>query len=219
MVRPPSRHPEEGLAAGWLTEHCVTGAGFMAAGFLALAPLLHRLLPLPLLLIFLHSPAYMIHQVEEHAGDRFRRFVNSRMCRGLDVLRPVDVLVINLPLVWGLNLAALYCGWAWGAGYGLVAPYAVLVNGVVHVVAAVRLRGYNPGLATAVLVFLPLGTLTLWVAGGSAAQHLFALGVAVLLHAAIVAHMGWRLVRLRRGMRQPDPSRPEHSAPAPGAVR
>ena len=30
-----------------------------------------------LLLIYLHTPIYMLHQVEEHTGDRFREFVNQ----------------------------------------------------------------------------------------------------------------------------------------------
>ena len=54
----------------------VAGAVFMAAALLALVPLLAADWPLALLLIFLHSPGYMIHQVEEHTGDRFRSFVD-----------------------------------------------------------------------------------------------------------------------------------------------
>jgi hypothetical protein len=116
----------------------------MAAGFIALAPLLERTLPAALLLLFLHTPGYMIHQVEEHRGDRLRTFVNGRLFGGLNVLTVGDVLVVNLPLVWGLNLGALYAGYYWGAGYGLVAPYAMLVNAVIHFVTGARLRAY-PG--------------------------------------------------------------------------
>ena len=42
-------------------------------------------------------------------------------------------------------------------GWGVVAGYLVLVNGLVHLVAWVALRRYNPGLVTGVLLFLPLG--------------------------------------------------------------
>lgn len=153
---------------GWLASHWVTGAGFMAAGLLAVGPLLGRLMPLGLFLIFLHTPAYMIHQVEEHTDDRFRRFTNDRVFAGRDVLRPVDILVINLPLVWGVNLAALYAAFAWGAGYGLVAPYTMLVNALAHLGATAQFKTYNPGLVTAVILFLPLGIAAIWVIGALA---------------------------------------------------
>ncbi len=184
----------------WLASHWVTGAGFMAAALLALAPALAVALPGATFLVLLHSPAYMVHQVEEHAGDRFRRFVNGRLFGGRDGLSVAAVLVINLPLVWGLNLAAFYAALVAGPAAGLVAPYAVLVNGAIHLAAALRLRAYNPGLVTAVLLFLPLGALTLWHVGAAAgaAAHLAGLGLAVGLHAAIVLHIGRRLARLAR---------------------
>jgi hypothetical protein len=183
----------------WLASCWVAGAGFMAAALIAVAPLLASAASLPLVLIFLCSPAYMVHQVEEHTHDRFRRFFNERLFDGRDALTIADVLVVNLPLVWGLNLAALYAAFAWGGGYGLVAPYALIVNAVVHVAAALRFRVYNPGLATAVALFVPLGVAAVIVIGREPgvgiAYHLAALAIAVLLHVAIVA---WVLFRLPR---------------------
>ncbi|MGH6817165.1 MAG: HXXEE domain-containing protein [Methylovirgula sp.] len=186
----------------WLGKHWVTGAGFMAAGFICLIPLLAKLLPVTLLLIYLHTPGYMIHQVEEHAGDRFRHFVNDRVFGGLDVLRTIDVLIINLPLVWGMNLAALYAAFAFGAGYGLVAPYAMLVNALTHFGAAIRFRSYNPGVVTSAVVFIPLSIVTIvlvstW-ASASLAQHAIGLGLALLIHLLIAAQAAWRFALLRR---------------------
>jgi hypothetical protein len=183
----------------WLADRWVAAAGFMAGALLALVPLLGSAFALPLVLIFLCSPAYMVHQVEEHTGDRFRRFFNQRLFGGRDALTVADVLVVNLPMVWGLNLAALYAALVWGDGYGLVAPYALVVNALVHVAAAARLRIYNPGLATAVLLFVPLGLAAITLIGREPGVgivfHLAALAIAVLLHVAIVA---WVLFRLRR---------------------
>lgn len=194
----------EGLVGlrDWLARHWVAGAGFMAAALIAATPLLAALAPLPLLLIFLHSPGYMIHQVEEHTGDRFRRFANARVFDGREGLTTPAVLVINVGAVWFLNLAALYAALAWGAGYGLVAPYAMLVNALTHVGARVRLGVYNPGLATAVVLFLPLSLATLFVIGTQPEVgwrfHAAGLAGAVLLHLAIVAHVALRLRRLAR---------------------
>ncbi|MEX2319368.1 MAG: HXXEE domain-containing protein [Bauldia sp.] len=183
----------------WLADHWVAAAGFMAGALLALVPLLGSAFALPLVLIFLCSPAYMVHQVEEHTGDRFRRFFNQRLFGGRDALTVADVLVVNLPLVWGLNLATLYAALLWGDGFGLAAPYALIVNALVHIAAAARFRIYNPGLVTAVLLFVPLGAVSIAVIGREPSvgivSHLVALAIAVLLHVAIVA---WVLFRLRR---------------------
>jgi hypothetical protein len=189
------------MSANWLGKHWVTGAAFMAGGFICLAPLMAKLLSLTLLLIYLHTPGYMLHQVEEHAGDRFRHFANDRLLGGLNVLTTCDVLVINLPVVWGLNLIALYAAFFFGAGYGLVAPYAMLVNAFTHFAAAIRLRCYNPGLVTAAVVFVPLSLTTIVLIGAQATlgQHLLGFGLAVLLHLAIFAFAGWRFTELRRG--------------------
>lgn len=186
----------------WLALRWVAAAGFMAVALLALVPVLCGPLALPVLLIFLHSPAYMVHQVEEHAGDRFRRFANEVVFGGREALTVSSVLAINLPVVWGLNLGALYAASFIGPGYALVAPYALVVNAISHVAAGVRLRRYNPGLATSLLVFLPLGPVTLYAIGGAAqaslGQHLAGLGGALALHALIILHVALRLRRLDR---------------------
>jgi len=44
-----------------------------------------------------------------------------------------------------------------GVGFGLVAVYLVILNGLIHAVQEVISRGYNPGLGTAIILFLPLG--------------------------------------------------------------
>lgn len=180
----------------WLTSRWVPAAGFMAAALFAILPLLYAVYALPLVLIFLHSPGYMLHQVEEHTGDRFRTFVNKRIFGGRDALSVAAVLVINIPVVWGLNLIALYAAYLWGPGYGLVAPYAMLLNGATHIGAAVRFRCYNPGLMTSVILFLPLSLWTIFASGPvDASFHYAALGLAVMVHALIIANV---FLRIRR---------------------
>ncbi len=61
--------------------------GFLAAlMLLALTPLLASGWPLPLLLIWLQLPIYMLHQYEEHDDDRFRQVVNTTIGGGKEVL-------------------------------------------------------------------------------------------------------------------------------------
>ena len=76
--------------------------------------------------------------------------------------------------------------------YGLIAVYLTLVNALVHVAPAVALRRYNPGLATGVGVFLPVGVYSLWqiqrAGGGTPALHVLGLVVAVGIHVAIIGY-------------------------------
>lgn len=180
-----------------LTRHWVAGAVFMAAALLALAPLLAADWPFALLLIFLHSPGYMIHQVEEHTGDRFRSFVNQVMFGGREALTTGDVLWVNCGAVWGIDLIALYVAWIAGPGWALVAPYLMLVNSVGHIGPALRFRSYNPGLVTGIVLFIPLGLVTVLSIPATAAQHALGFGVSLLLHVIIAANAIRRASRAR----------------------
>ncbi|WP_315713647.1 MULTISPECIES: HXXEE domain-containing protein [unclassified Bradyrhizobium] len=171
-----------------LSRHWVAGAVFMAAALLALVPLLAADWPLALLLIFLHSPGYMIHQVEEHTGDRFRSFVNNVMFGGREALTTIDVLWVNCGAVWGIDLIALYVAWIAGPAWALVAPYLMLVNSLGHIGPALRFRGYNPGLVTGIVLFIPLGLVTVLTIPATAAQHALGFGLSLLLHVIIAAN-------------------------------
>lgn len=180
----------------WLATHWVTGALFMAGALLAVAPLVEAWGGPGVLLIYLAGPGYMLHQVEEHTGDRFHRWVNERMFGGREALTVGAVLWINLPGVWGLNLAALYAAWLAGPQWGLAAPYLMLVNGISHIAGMARQRGYNPGVATSAVVFLPLSLATLWSIPAGVPAHAVGLAVSLAVHAGILAHVTRRAAAL-----------------------
>jgi hypothetical protein len=182
----------------FLKAHWVAGAAFIAAALLAFAPVLAREEPVGLWLIFLHSPGYMIHQVEEHYHDRFRAFVNQTMFGGREALTTGDVIAVNVGGVWFANFAALYAAQFVGLGWGLTAPYLMLVNVVGHVGQTIGMRRYNPGLVTSVAIFLPLGVTTLVLVPGSAAQQVLGLAIALLIHLAIAVRVLSRLRGLPR---------------------
>lgn len=189
----------EASVGSLLQRHWVVGALFMAAALGALVPLLVPMWSLEAVLIYLHGPLYMLHQVEEHWDDRFRRFVNMRVFGGLEALSPRDVVWINCGVVWGLNLAALYCAVLVAPDWALVAPYAVLVNAIAHIAAALARREYNPGLVSAIVLFLPVAAVTLARIGGSPLQHGVGLGIAIGLHIAIVVVTGRNVARAKAG--------------------
>ena len=153
--------------------------------------------PLPVRLIALLTPAYMLHQMEEHWGDRFRTFVNTRVFGGREALSEAAVFVINVPLVWGLNLGAWWCALSGRFDLALIGLYMMLVNAVAHVVGVARF-GYNPGVVTSFIVFAPLSSAIIVETQEPLSAHLFALGVALIGHAAIVLYA---VLHARRGER------------------
>src|SRR6185312_7580301 len=100
------------------------------------------------LAVFLLIPIYMLHQYEEHADDRFRLFVNKMLSNGAQLLTRLDVFIINVPGVWGIYALVFTLAATVHTGIGLIAAYTTLINALVHVAQAVRMRCYNPGLGT-----------------------------------------------------------------------
>ena len=186
----------ERLISSW-----VYGGALAAVLLLLLAPLLLGDWPALLAVTFLHLPAYMLHQYEEHDRDRFRLFFNQTIGKGRDVLSPLAVFITNVPGVWGVITLSLYGAVVLNPGWGLIPIYLVLINAFVHMVHAVVFRRYNPGLATALVVFLPLGGFSLRLlqqsGAGSPGYHALGLLASVLIHATILVHVQRKRATLR----------------------
>jgi len=183
--------PAVGLAAtaGRIAAKWVYGGAVAAVVLLALTPIVAAAAPAAVVLVYLGLPVYMLHQLEEHDGDRFRRFFNAMLQPGRRGLTVADVFVINVIGVWAMFAAAILAAAFADPGWGLLVAYALLGNGIVHVAAGIALRKYNPGLVTAVVLFLPLGALQFaWLADATGAQHVVCLAIVVAVHAMIVAH-------------------------------
>ena len=103
------------------------------------------------------------------------------------------MFVINVPGVWGVIGISLALAATVSAGFGLVAVYLVLLNGTIHVVQGVISRGYNPGLGTAIVLFLPLGTYGIsainQVGAGTFLMHMTGAAAAIGIHVAIIVHV------------------------------
>ncbi|MGD1888582.1 MAG: HXXEE domain-containing protein [Cohaesibacteraceae bacterium] len=155
----------------FLLEHWMKVGTFMAP-FLAFAALAFksrdtnwtdaRILSLGLLV------AYIVHQFEEHWIDiygqtfAFKPYLNGFLSNlmgqqaGTELISDASIFVINTSLVWLVGALA-----SWRGAQHIFAPLCmaaiVVTNGISHLGAAGLAGGYNPGLLTAVLVFLPLG--------------------------------------------------------------
>lgn len=104
-------------------------AAIFTAGFLGLlAPLVFRYAGLALGLVYLQLPIYMLHQYEEHTGDRFRLWFNSMIGPGRELLTPVATFWINSLLVWLLDFVALYLACFVDLSLGLIAIYLPPLN-------------------------------------------------------------------------------------------
>ncbi len=171
--------------------------GFLAGLLLlALTALLAQDWPVWLTAVWIMLPLYMLHQYEEHDNDRFRLFVNRQIAGGREALSPAAVFLINIPGVWGVILVSFALAWNVRPGLGLIAIYLVLVNAVAHVVAAILMRRYNPGLITALVLFLPVGGLALWIlqaTNPSSKDHAIGLGVSLGIHVAMFLWAAWAL--------------------------
>jgi hypothetical protein len=138
---------------------------------------------------------YLAHQVEEHLWPGgFRQFTNAHIFRSSSDDWPVSVggvTLVNVGFVWlPLALAILWPGplrWVGLAWIGLT-----LVSAITHIVASLRFRAYNPGLVTAILLFLPF---TIWALATEVANGLLSGGeVALIILLGVLLHVPVALV-------------------------
>ena len=161
-------------------------------------------------LSFLAVAVYMVHNVEEYgitAGGVAHAFPDS-LCELLGQpgypgcgIPTAFFLFVNLPLVWVAGPVAALLSTRFPLA-GLTLWGVTGVNAVAHIAPAIVRREYDPGLATAVILFVPLTTMVFAAAfgprgryrrGGAAAL----LGAGALLHAvlagSLIAYLGGTL--------------------------
>lgn len=148
----------------------------------------------PTRLIWAVPAAVLIHNVEEALT--MARYAPSVLALVPEAVRPLlpslDYMYVALVVVTaipiGLALLALQASSSW-ATYGLLLFAAVvLVNVAWHLVAAMTLGGYAPGVVTAVAINLPVMTTVLrwarregWLSKGALWMYVV---VGVMLHGA-----------------------------------
>ena len=108
--------------------------------------------------------SYLLHNVEEYAIDLYGQFhaFPAAMCANLGYgpypdcpVPPLFFTAVNVPMFWFAGpIAALLS--RRHPLVGLTLYSVISTNGVVHIAGALATGRYNPGLLTAVLIFVPL---------------------------------------------------------------
>ena len=136
-------------------------------------------------LLWLFVPAYLIHLAEEwFAG--FPVWIGSIIGNPLPAIAYIVINGIAFALlVAGIRAAIRSERYGWVA---VAVATVTLVNTVAHVAGAALTRSYSPGLVSAVLLYVPLGTLTMIRAMDQAsAQMTRGILAGLLIHAAVFA--------------------------------
>lgn len=188
----------EDTAVRRLVNNWVYGGALAGIMFAGLAPALTLGWSPVEQLAYMALPAYMLHQYEEHDADRFRKFMNLTMANGRDAMSRLAVFVINIFCVWLPLAVCITLVRLESPGYAAFAGWLLAVNAVLHVITALRGKCYDPGLVTAIILFLPLAVtlLSLSWSEASVIQLSLALVLAVAIHAAIMIYMRTRIARL-----------------------
>jgi hypothetical protein len=139
------------------------------------------------LLVWLLVAAYACHVVEEYAGgfpEWFAHLAGAPLGRA-------EFLFINAVGLAAMATAARAATRQASLGWMAIGIAAILfANGIAHLVASLVTSTYSPGLFTGVILYLPLGGLTLLRAWLQAPRPFFWRGIAV----GIAAHLVVTLV-------------------------
>lgn len=141
--------------------------------------------------------AYLIHITEEYVGGGALYIAALTKLKGVD-LTSRQFLIINgvaFPLlILGIILSQKFNFPEWM----LVCLGTIfLINGFAHTIASLAMADYHPGLITGILIFIPLGVLTLirLKTRMSARRYLMAIVVGIAIHGVVtlLAFKGGRL--------------------------
>lgn len=162
----------------------------LAVALAALAPLVRRRAGRAAMLTVLQLPAYMVHQYEEHGRGAFKREMNALVPPQVGRLTDRNIFWSNIGGVWGVDAAAFALAATATPSAGLLPPYLAVINAMLHLATALRQRRYNPGLATALSLFVPFGAYSIRAIGKEIdaphRAHALSIAAAIGLHLLVL---------------------------------
>ncbi len=176
-----------GITFDWLVKYW-SRVSFFTAIFITI-PLLAFLhnIDLVLLLLWLQTPIYMLHQFEEHGNGSFKKWLNNEILKskGKEVLSDIHMFWINVPLAWILFPLFSYLS-SVNLVYGIWIPILFVWNSLLHVGATIIQKRYNPGFFVSLLLNIPSGVLLLYLLNQQGILNSLNVSIGILV--TIVAH-------------------------------
>jgi hypothetical protein len=175
---------------------------FLAVNWQKALPFLSAVGLVAWLVLFRHDPSseralfaallviYLLHQIEEHLWPGgFRQFTDAHVFHSGRDDWPVGiagVALVNTGYVWlPVGLAVVFSETLRWLGLGWIG--LTLVNGIIHIVTTIRLRIYNPGLVTGIVLLVPF---TVFVLALEVSRGMLTGGdVALIALAGIILHL------------------------------
>lgn len=136
-------------------------------------------------LTWLHLAILLLHQFEEYSiPGKFKKFYNTNIWNKNPITRfelnHKGILIVNVILAWTAYLIAAIYGekliWLTIGLSGLT-----ILNGIMHTFMFIKLKKYNPGLITGLLIFIPFGTFLLTRIAGNIEQKYWMMGLIVFI--------------------------------------
>lgn len=152
------------------------------------------------ILPWLFPPAFLIHVTEEYLGGGALQTATGANLKGVNLTAQQFVVITGtafMLLIVGILLSRRFKFPDWLL---VCLGTILLINAATHSVSTVLTAQYSPGLMTGLLIFVPLGLLTLTQLKSkmSTRRYLTAVAVGIIVHGVItlLALRGGRLFRL-----------------------
>ena len=128
--------------------------------------------------------AYMVHMVEEWVGG-FSAWTGTVLGQEVSPGRFIIINFVALSL-FCLGIAASL-RWPRFSWFSVSFAALIVLNGVLHCLATVAFGSYSPGTLTGLLIYLPLGSFTLYASAGIMPPRLYytALLFGFLMHGIV----------------------------------
>jgi hypothetical protein len=162
--------------SSWFQAHWTRVTLPVAVAVLLLLPVTFAAVSAATFFALLFVPLFLLHQYDEHAGDRLRYVVNRIMASSLEPLSPRRTLLIAALGGW-LPLFAAPLLSAYASPVFVVIPAVLaLLEVVLHLSGVLVMGKSSPGLPTALVLLLPFAVFAVGAAETAGAELLHYLG-------------------------------------------
>jgi len=127
---------------------------------------------------WLFPATYLIHIAEEYWGGEGYSAYLLRL-RGVHLSPPRFLVIQSLGFVLMVTGVILARRFGFPQMMLVILGAIVLVNGLTHAVTSVRHRGYGPGLVSSLVIWVPLGLITLFRFKGIISERRYWTGVVI----------------------------------------